>query len=103
MAKKKKLTWENRPEAYQSLGNGVILGCDDAIKGLAKSKVELYRQICALSASVISETFGVVGKPYIDGLRFAMIEDVQAWRGPQCSWRESAARVAGAAHHGMLH
>lgn len=84
-----------KQNSYQSLGDGLVIGSHQAMTKLYRPKVILCRTILGLSSARIAEFFGVVGKPYIEGLRSAMIEELNGSDIPFCSWREIAERVKG--------
>lgn len=91
-----------KQNTYRDLG-GATLGGHEAMEKLYRPKVVLVRDVMRLSAATIAATFNVVGKHYIEGLRFAMIEEIDKWPGPMCSWKESANRILGVVEHTDLH
>jgi hypothetical protein len=90
-----------KQNSYQRT-NGLILGGHEAMAKIYKPRVVLVRDVMALSYHVLAQTFGMVGKAQLDGIRHALIEDITHWPGPMASWRESAARLRGEAEHGNL-
>ncbi len=84
-----------KQNSYKSLGEGLVLGGHQAMAQVYRPKVVLCRTILALSAANIAQFFGVVGKPYIEGIRAAMIEELDGSDIPFSSWREIAERVKG--------
>lgn len=78
--------------SYKTLGNEII-ACHKGMAKLYKPKVVLCGTILRLSASLIAESFGVVGQHYIEALRHEMIRELDACPVPLSSWREVAERV----------
>ncbi len=91
----------NPQNVYKSQ-SGVLMASHQALKTLYVPKVLLCRQVMGLSYAVLAKTFNMVGKAQLEGIRHAMIEDIDQWQGPMCSWRESAARLLGESRHGNL-
>lgn len=94
MAKQK----QNR---YRSAAD-CVLGDHRAMEKLYKPKVVLVNQVLKLSAHVLAETFGCVGKHYIEAVRDELVYEIAASTVPLCSWREAAARLKGRDEAGTL-
>ena len=77
--------------------DGFVIGSHDGMAAIYRPKVIIARQILALSAATIAEAFGVIGRQYIDGVREAMLDELDGCQTPLCSWREVAARLNGRA------
>lgn len=92
----------NAQNRYQSQVGGILASSHHAMAGVTKPKVLLVRQVMHLSYATLAQTFNMVGKAQLDGIRHAMIEDISRWPGPMCSWRESASRLIGESSHGNL-
>lgn len=82
--------------SYRTLpfGRGVVAG-HEAMQAAYLPKVKIVNQILHLSAGTIADVFGVVGKAYIDGIRHAMVLELDACPVPLTGWREVADRVKG--------
>lgn len=79
---------------YRTMDNGVVLS-DHA--GMHYSpKTHICQQILSLRAQQISEVFdGAQGSMLIEGIRYAMIEELDACIHQLSGWREIAAMVKG--------
>lgn len=83
---------------YRTLGNGVVLSDHHGQDYVPKTHI--CQQILRLRAAQISEAFdGAIGSPLIEGIRYAMIAELDACVHQLGSWREIAAMVKGRTDH----
>lgn len=83
---------KEKVNAYRRSGELLFCG-HEAMEKLYQPKVVICKQIIGLSAGTIARAFNVVGKAYIEGIRQAMIEELEGMSTPACSWRDVATRL----------